>query len=62
MLFVTVNTKRIIKKHLKKNERVCRAIYIKKEKAQEQDCFGNNMKYHFNITTVHKYHFFVFCF
>ena len=38
-------------------------IYIKTEKAQEQDGFviGNKMKYHFHITTVHKYHFFVFC-
>ena len=24
-------------------------IYIKTEKAQEQDCFGNKMKYHFHI-------------
>ena len=31
-------------------------IYIKTEKAQEQDGFGNKMKYHFHITTVHKYH------
>ena len=36
-------------------------IYIKTEKAQEQDGFGNKMKYHFHITTVHKYRFFVFC-
>ena len=36
-------------------------IYIKTEKAQEQDGFGNKMKYHFHITTVHKYSFFVFC-
>ena len=36
-------------------------VGIKTEKAQEQDCFGNKMKYHFHITTVHKYHFFVFC-
>ena len=36
-------------------------IYIKTEKAQEQDGFSNKMKYHFHITTVHKYHFFVFC-
>ena len=35
-------------------------IYIKTEKAQEQDGFGNKMKYHFHIRTVHKYHFFVF--
>ena len=28
-------------------------IYIKTEKAQEQDGFGNKMKYHFHITTVH---------
>ena len=27
-------------------------IYIKTEKAQEQDGFGNKMKYHFHITTV----------
>ena len=27
--------------------------YIKTEKAQEQDGFGNKMKYHFHITTVH---------
>ena len=37
-------------------------IYIKTEKAQEQDGFGNKMKYHFHITTVHKYRFFVFAF
>ena len=30
-------------------------IDIKIEKAQEQDGFGNKMKYHFHITTVHKY-------
>ena len=30
-------------------------IYIKTEKAQEQDDFGNKMKYHFHITTLHKY-------
>ena len=32
-------------------------IYIKTEKAQEQDGFGNKMKYmyHFHITTLHKY-------
>ena len=36
-------------------------IYIKTEKAQEQDGFHNKMKYHFHITTVHKYRFFVFC-
>ena len=30
-------------------------IYIKTEKAQELDGFGNKMKYHFHITTVHKY-------
>ena len=30
-------------------------IYIKTEKAQEQDDFGNKMKYHFHIRTVHKY-------
>ena len=30
-------------------------IYIKTEKAQEQNDFGNKMKYHFHITTVHKY-------
>ena len=35
-------------------------VYIKTEKAQEQDGFGNKMKYHFHITTVHKYSFFVF--
>ena len=29
-------------------------IYIPK-KAQEQDGFGNKIKYHFHITTVHKY-------
>ena len=28
-------------------------VGIKTEKAQEQDCFGNKMKYHFHITTVH---------
>ena len=26
-------------------------IYIKTEKAQEQDGFGNKMKYHFHVTT-----------
>ena len=36
-------------------------IYIKTKKAQEQDGFGNKMKYHFHITTLHKYRFFVFC-
>ena len=35
-------------------------IYIT-EKSQEQDGFGNKMKYHFYITTIHKYYFFVFC-
>ena len=30
-------------------------IYIKTEKAQEQDGFGNKMKYHFHITTLYKY-------
>ena len=30
-------------------------IYIKTEKAQEQDGFGKEMKYHFHITTLHKY-------
>ena len=30
-------------------------IYIKTEKAQKQDGFGNKMKYHFHITTLHKY-------
>ena len=30
-------------------------IDIKTEKAQEQDDFGNKMKYHFHITTLHKY-------
>ena len=30
-------------------------IYIKTEKGQEQDGFGNKMKYHFHITTLHKY-------
>ena len=39
----------------------CVGIYIKTEKAQEQDGFSNKMKYHFHITTVHKYRFFVFC-
>ena len=34
---------------------------LKLKKAQEQDDFGNKMKYHFHITTVHKYRFFVFC-
>ena len=36
-------------------------IHIKTEKAQEQDYIGSKMKYHFHITTIHKYHFFVFC-
>ena len=43
---------RIIK-NIFKNERVC--IYIKTEKAQEQDGFGNKMKYHFHIKNLHKY-------
>ena len=30
-------------------------IYIKTEKAQGQDGFGNKMKYHFHITTLRKY-------
>ena len=34
---------------------------VKTEKAQEQDGFGNKMKYHFHIITIHKYHLFVFC-
>ena len=39
-------------------------IYIKTEKAQEQDAygFGNKMKYHFHITTIHKYRFLCFAF
>ena len=45
-----------ITKNLFKNERVCREGYISKpKKAQEQDDFGNKMKYHFHITTLHKY-------
>ena len=28
-------------------------IYIKTEKAQEQDGFGNEMKYHFHITITY---------
>ena len=35
-------------------------IYIKTEEAQEQDGFGKKMKYHFHITIIHKYRFFVF--
>ena len=35
-------------------------MYIKTEKAQEQDGFGNKIKYEFHITTVPKYRFFVF--
>ena len=31
-------------------------MYIKTEKAQEQDGFANKMKYHFHITTVHNFH------
>ena len=31
-------------------------IYIKTEKAQEQDGFGNKMKYHFHITTYISIH------
>ena len=30
-------------------------IYIKTEKAQEQDGFDNKMKYHFHITILHNY-------
>ena len=30
-------------------------IYIKTEKAREQDGFGNKMKYHFHIKNLHKY-------
>ena len=33
----------------------------KPNKALEQDGFGNKMKYHFHVTTVHKYQFFVLC-
>ena len=33
----------------------------KPKKAQEQDGFGNKTNYHFHITTIHKYRFFVFC-
>ena len=54
------NYTRIIK-NIFLNERVCRDIYIKTEKAQEQDGFGNKMKYHIHITTIHKYRFIVFC-
>ena len=59
---------RIIKTFFK-NERVCMDIYIyiKTEKSTgtrwlwQQDGFGNKIKYHFHITTIHKYFFFVFC-
>ena len=54
----------IYNKNFLKNERVCRDIcivYIKTKKAQEQDGFGNKLKYHFHVTTVYKYCFFVFC-
>ena len=56
-MYIIIYITRIIK-NIFKNERVCS---IKTEKAQEQDGFGNKMKYHFHITTIHKYHFFVFC-
>ena len=36
-------------------------IYIKTKEAWEKDGFGKKMKYHFHITTVHKYRFFVYC-
>ena len=45
---------RIIK-NVFKNEGVCRDIYQNRKKAQEQDGFGNKMKYHFHVTTLHKY-------
>ena len=45
---------RIIKKTFKKIKEYV-GIYIKTEKAQEQDGFGNKMKYHFHTTTLHKY-------
>ena len=48
---------RIIKNKFK-NERVCRGYISKLKKAQEQDGFGNKIKYHFHIehiTTLHKY-------
>ena len=50
---------RAMKTFLKMKEYV--GIYIKTEKAQEQDGFGNKVKYHFQITTVHKYRLFAFC-
>ena len=49
---VTVQLYRIIKNIFKMKEYV--GIYIKTEKAQEQDGFGNKIKYHFHITTLHK--------
>ena len=49
---------RIIKKHLKKNERMCRDIYQNRKKYRNKigmvPCFGNKIKYHFDI----KHHFF----
>ena len=42
--------------------KVCRNYISEPKKAQEQDGFGNKIKYHFHITIVHKYRFFVFCF
>ena len=29
--------------------------FLKTEKAQEQDGFGNKLKYHFHVTTLHMY-------
>ena len=50
---LNVPCNRIIKNILK-NEIVCRDIISKPKKVQEQDDFGNKMKYHFHITTIHK--------
>ena len=55
-VFTFTNNK---KTFLKMKEYVGIHVYIKTEKAQEQDGFGNKMKYHFHITTVHKYRFIV---
>ena len=36
-------------------------IYIKTEKTLQQDGFGKQNEIILHITTIHKYHLFVFC-
>ena len=54
--FTELFKNRIETRIIKKMKKVCRDIAISKpKKAQEQDDFDNKMKYHFHITTLHKY-------